>query len=405
MRTLYIDCGMGVAGDMLTGALLDLLDEEGQAAFLREINAALAGKAVVTAEPDVKCGVRGLHVHVTMNGEEEGHEHHHHEGEHHHHHNGIREIRALIDAMPLPENVRFHAREVFDSIAAAEALVHGQALEHIHFHEVGTLDAVADVAGVCLLMEKLKPEQVIASPINVGGGTVKCAHGILPVPAPATEILLRGRPWYEGEIKTELCTPTGAALVGHFADRFDNAPILRVEKCGYGMGTKSFDRLNAVRVLLGEAAGEPDYLLELQCNLDDMSGEEIGFAMERLFDAGALDVWTTAIGMKKNRPGVMLSVLARREQHDALLGCLFRHTTTLGVRELLCPRYPLLRSFREAETPWGPVTVKRAEGWGVSREKPEFEDLAKIAREQNLSLRDVKEKIKTLAKSKIWTLT
>ena len=396
MRTLYIDCGMGVAGDMLTGALLDLLDEEGQAAFLREINAALAGKAVVTAEPDVKCGVRGLHVHVTMNGEEEGHEHHPHEGEHHHHHNGIREIRALIDAMPLPENVRFHAREVFDSIAAAEALVHGQALEHIHFHEVGTLDAVADVAGVCLLMEKLKPEQVIASPINVGGGTVKCAHGILPVPAPATEILLRGRPWYEGEIKTELCTPTGAALVGHFADRFDNAPILRVEECGYGMGTKSFDRLNAVRVLLGEAAGEPDYLLELQCNLDDMSGEEIGFAMERLFDAGALDVWTTAIGMKKNRPGVMLSVLARREQHDALLGCLFRHTTTLGVRELLCPRYPLLRSFREAETPWGPVTVKRAEGWGVSREKPEFEDLAKIAREQNLSLRDVKEKIKTV---------
>ena len=396
MRTLYIDCGMGVAGDMLTGALLDLLDEEGQAVFLREINAALAGKAVVTAEPDVKCGVRGLHVHVTMNGEEEGHEHHPHEGEHHHHHNGIREIRALIDAMPLPENVRFHAREVFDSIAAAEALVHGQALEHIHFHEVGTLDAVADVAGVCLLMEKLKPEQVIASPINVGGGTVKCAHGILPVPAPATEILLRGRPWYEGEIKTELCTPTGAALVGHFADRFDNAPILRVEKFGYGMGTKSFDRLNAVRVLLGEAAGEPDYLLELQCNLDDMSGEEIGFAMERLFEAGALDVWTTAIGMKKNRPGVMLSVLARREQHDALLGCLFRHTTTLGVRELLCPRYPLLRSFREAETPWGPVTVKRAEGWGVSREKPEFEDLAKIAREQNLSLRDVKEKIKTV---------
>ena len=396
MRTLYIDCGMGVAGDMLTGALLDLLDEQGQAAFLEEINAALAGKAVVSAEPETKCGVKGLHVHVTINGEEEGHEHHHHDGEHHHHHNGIQEIRALIDAMPLSEDVRDNARYVFDSIAGAEAEVHGLDMEHIHFHEVGTVDAVADVVGVCLLMEKLAPESVIASPINVGGGTVKCAHGILPVPAPATEILLRGRPWYEGEIKTELCTPTGAALVGHFADRFDNAPILRVEKCGYGMGTKNFDRLNAVRVLLGEAAGEPDYLLELQCNLDDMSGEEIGFAMERLFDAGALDVWTTAIGMKKNRPGVMLSVLARREQHDALLGCLFRHTTTLGVRELLCPRYPLLRSFREAETPWGPVTVKRAEGWGVSREKPEFEDLAKIAREQNLSLRDVKEKIKTV---------
>ncbi|MBQ6927256.1 MAG: nickel pincer cofactor biosynthesis protein LarC [Oscillospiraceae bacterium] len=402
MRTLYIDCGMGVAGDMLTGALLDLLDEAGQAAFLQEINAALAGKAVVSAGPDMKCGVRGMHVRVTINGEEEGHEHHHHhadehhheDGEHHHHHhNGIKEIRELIDAMPLSENVRFHAREVFDSIAAAEAQVHGQDMEHIHFHEVGTLDAVADVAGVCLLMEKLKPEQVIVSPVNVGGGTVKCAHGILPVPAPATEILLRGRPWYEGDIKTELCTPTGAALVGHFADRFESAPILRVEKCGYGTGTKEFARLNAVRALLGEAAGEPDYLLELQCNLDDMSGEEIGFAMERLFDAGALDVWTTAIGMKKNRPGVLLSVLCRREQHDTLLSTLFRHTTTLGVREVLCPRYPLERSFREAQTPWGPVTVKRAEGWGVTREKPEYEDLARIARENDLRLRDVREQV------------
>ena len=402
MRTLYIDCGMGVAGDMLTGALLDLLDEAGQAAFLQEINAALAGKAVVSAGPDMKCGVRGMHVRVTINGEEEGHEHHHHhadehhheDGEHHHHHhNGIKEIRELIDAMPLSENVRFHAREVFDSIAAAEAQVHGQDMEHIHFHEVGTLDAVADVAGVCLLMEKLKPEQVIVSPVNVGGGTVKCAHGILPVSAPATEILLRGRPWYEGDIKTELCTPTGAALVGHFADRFESAPILRVEKCGYGTGTKEFARLNAVRALLGEAAGEPDYLLELQCNLDDMSGEEIGFAMERLFDAGALDVWTTAIGMKKNRPGVLLSVLCRREQHDTLLSTLFRHTTTLGVREVLCPRYPLERSFREAQTPWGPVTVKRAEGWGVTREKPEYEDLARIARENDLRLRDVREQV------------
>ena len=149
-----------------------------------------------------------------------------------------------------------------------------------------------------------------------------------------------------------------------------------------------------MRVLLGEAAGEPDYLLELQCNLDDMSGEEIGFAMERLFDAGALDVWTTAIGMKKNRPGMLLSVLCRREQHDALLRCLFKHTTTLGVRELLCPRYPLERSFRKAETPWGAVTVKRAEGWDVRREKPEYEDLARIARENDLSLREVKEKIR-----------
>ena len=401
MRTLYIDCGMGVAGDMLTGALLDLLDEQGQAAFLKEINAALAGKAVVTAAPDVKCGVQGLHVSVKIGGAEEGAEHHHHDGEHHHHdeehhhhHNGIKEIRELIDAAPLSDNVRHHAREVFDSIAFAESQVHGQDMEHIHFHEVGTVDAVADVLGVCLLMERLGPEQVVASPVNVGGGTVKCAHGILPVPAPATELLLRGKPWYEGQIKSELCTPTGAALVTHFADRFDSAPILRVEKCGYGTGTKEFERLNAVRVLLGEGGDAPEHLLELSCNLDDMTGEELGFAMERLFEAGALDVWTTAIGMKKSRPGVLLSVLCQAAERDALLKSMFQHTTTLGVRERLCARHTLERSFRKEETPWGEVTVKRAEGWNAAREKPEYEELARIARENGLSLRDVKEKIK-----------
>ena len=385
---------MGVAGDMLTGALLDLLSPEEQAGFLKEINAALAGKAVVTAEQEMKCGVQGLHVHVTINGEEEGREHHHHDGEHHHHHNGIKEIRELIDATPLSEDVRDNARYVFDSIARAEAEVHGQDMEHIHFHEVGTIDAVADVLGVCLLMEKLAPEDVIASPINVGGGTVKCAHGILPVPAPATEILLRGIPWYEGEIKSELCTPTGAALLRNFAVHYESVPVLCVRKCGYGMGTKEFERLNAVRVLLGEGPDAPEDVTELYCNLDDMSGEEIGFAMERLFEAGALDVWTTPIGMKKSRPGVMLSVLGKAEQSDALLQCIFKHTTTLGVRQHWLSRHSLGRSFRRAETPWGEVTVKQAEGWNVRREKPEYEDLAKIAREQGLSLREVKEQIK-----------
>lgn len=394
MKTLYIDCGMGVAGDMLTGALLDLLDEQGQAEFLEEINAALAGKAVVTAEQETKCGVKGLHVHVTIGGEEEGHEHHHHDGEHHHHHhNGIKEIRELIDAMPLSEDVRDNARSIFDSIARAESEVHGQDMEHIHFHEVGTVDAVADVVGVCLLMDKLRPEDVIASPINVGGGTVKCAHGILPVPAPATELLLRGIPWYEGEIKTELCTPTGAALLRYFAVRYESVPVLRVVKCGYGMGTKEFEHLNAVRVLLGEGPAAPEDVTELYCNIDDMSGEEIGFAMERLFEAGALDVWTTPIGMKKNRPGVMLSVLGKAEQSDALLQCIFKHTSTLGVRQHWLSRHSLRRSFRKADTPWGEVTVKQAEGWKVRREKPEYEDLARIAREQGLSLREVKETI------------
>lgn len=392
MRTLYLDCGMGAAGDMLAGALLALLDEDAQREFLREINAALDGRAAVTAAPDIKCGVQGLHVRVTIGGAEEGMEP---RVEERHHHNGIKEIRALIDSLPFPDSVRHHARAIFDDIAFAEAQVHGQDMEHIHFHEVGTVDAVADVLGVCLLMEKLAPEQVIASPVNVGGGAVRCAHGVLPVPAPATEILLRGVPWYGDDLKTELCTPTGAALLRHFADRFDKSPMIVVEKCGYGTGTKDFDRLNAVRALLGEAPDGSEYLLELQCNLDDMTGEELGFAMERLFDAGALDVWTTAIGMKKSRPGVMLSVLCRATQRDALLRCLFQHTTTLGVREFLCPRHALKRDSRIAQTPWGEVTVKRAEGWGVRREKPEYEDLARLARENGTSLREIRDAIES----------
>ena len=393
MRVLYLDCGMGAAGDMLTAALLALLDKDEQDRFLRDINAALGGKAVVTAESAVKCGVQGLHVHVVINGEEEGHEYRHHDGEHHHHHTGLKEIRELIESLPLSDPVREDALLVFNSIARAESEVHGQDMEHIHFHEVGSIDAVADVLGVCLLMEKLAPELVVASPVNVGGGTVKCAHGVLPVPAPATELLLREIPWYEGEIKSELCTPTGAALLRWFVNSWQTAPVLRVERCGYGMGTKDFGQLNAVRALLGEMEDEEN-LYVLACNLDDMTGEELGFAQERLFEAGALDVWTAPIGMKKGRPGVLLSVLCRPEQTHALTECLFRHTTTLGVREDYVQRYTLRRETRTADTPWGPVRVKTASGYGVTREKPEYEDLAKIARENGLSLREVKDKIK-----------
>ena len=375
---------MGAAGDMLTAALLALLDEEEQQQFLRDMNAALDGKAVVTAEPVIKCGVRGLHVRVKIGGVEEGVEQPHE----HRHHNGIKEIRALIDSLPFSDNVRLLAREVFDSIARAESVVHGVDMDHIHFHEVGSLDAVADVLGVCLLMERLAPELVVCSPVNVGGGTVKCAHGVLPVPAPATEILLRGIPWYGGEIKSELCTPTGAALLRWFVNLWQTAPVLRVETCGYGMGTKDFGQLNAVRALLGEMEDEEN-LCVLACNLDDMTGEELSFAAETLFEAGALDVWTTPIGMKKGRPGVLLSVLCRPEQTHALTSCLFQHTTTLGVRESYVQRYTLRRETRTAETPWGPVRVKTASGCGVAREKPEYEDVARIARENGLSMREV----------------
>ena len=386
MKTLYFDCGMGAAGDMLTAALLCLVED--RAAILEKLNRALDGKALVTAEEVTRCGVCGLHVKVDIAGDEEGEE-----LRHHHAHTSIGELRGLLAAASVSDKVRADAIAVFDLLALAESEVHGVEMENVHFHEVGSIDAVADVLGVCLLIDALKPERILASPVCTGGGTVKCAHGVLPVPAPTTERLLRGIPWYGGEIKSELCTPTGAALLRHFVKDFVPMPAMRVEKCGYGMGKKEFPRLNALRAFRGESEGEAEGLVELCCNLDDMTGEEIGFALSALLEAGALDAWASPIGMKKSRPGVLLSCLCREEKREELLRCLFRHTTTLGVRERRCARYSLERETQTAHTPYGDVRIKVSRGRGTVRRKAEYDDLAALAQENGVSLREIRDSI------------
>ncbi len=388
MKTLYFDCSMGAAGDMLMGALYELCpDREG---FLRELNAALAGLAEVAALPDVKRGIRATHMRVTVGGVEEGAEPPAHHEHHHHAHIGVQELLARIGALPLPEKVKEDAQAVYGLLAQAESQVHGEPVEQIHFHEVGSLDALADVLGVCLLMDKLRPERVLCSPIRVGSGTVRCAHGLLPVPAPATELLLRGLPVYAGEISGEMCTPTGAALLRHFAGDFGPLPLMRVTALGQGSGTRDFETANLLRAFLGETEdGAQEEILELKCNLDDSTPEALGFATEALLEAGALDVFTLPAGMKKGRPGVLLTCLCRPAQRQTMVEALFRHTGTLGVRETVCRRYTLKRRVEPRETPLGPVRFKTASGWGVEREKPEYEDLARIARERGLSLREV----------------
>ncbi len=254
---MYIDCGMGAAGDMLTAALLELLDEGARADFVKEFNGLGLPGIVMETEPSVKCGVQGTHVHIKVHGVEEGehlHDHHVHDGSSHTHvHNGIAGIAHIVkDHLDLPENVKENILSVYNIIADAESKAHGVPVTEVHFHEVGTMDAVADVTAVCMLMDRIKPQKVMASQINVGGGTVKCAHGILPVPAPATANILEGIPSYSGDIKSELCTPTGAALLRHFTDEFGGMPEMRVEKQGFGMGTKDFERANCVKVLFGE---------------------------------------------------------------------------------------------------------------------------------------------------------
>ena len=438
MKTLYLECNMGAAGDMLTAALLELHpDPQG---FVERMNRLGLPGVVFAAQPAVKCGITGTQVSVTVGGEEEeshdvplhthehspahetaqdeahpghahdhvhghdhehthehehehshGHEHSHEHGHGHHHHAGMGDIRHILSHLDIPQPVRQDAEAVYQLIAQAESHAHGRPVEEIHFHEVGTLDAVTDVVAVCWLLHDLAPEQIVASPVHVGCGQVRCAHGILPVPAPATAYILQGVPTYGGSVQGELCTPTGAALLKHFVQRFGPSPVMRVEKTGYGMGKKDFEAANCVRAMLGQTQEESAAIAQLACNLDDMTPEALGFAQERLWEAGALDVTTAPIGMKKNRPGVQLTCLCRLEDREKLVSVLFAHTTTLGVRESLCTRYTLARSQRTVETEHGPVRVKEARGWGVTREKPEYEDVANIAREQGLTLDQVKE--------------
>jgi uncharacterized protein (TIGR00299 family) protein len=376
MNTLYLECNMGAAGDMLMGALLELLPNRQD--FIEQMNSLGLPGVAISAAQDKKCGVVGTHVTVAVHGKAE-----HNNGAHERHHANLHSISHMIQGLSLPAPVRQNARAVYQLLAEAEAHVHGCPVEQIHFHEVGTLDAVADITGVCLALHWLAPEKVLASPVHVGAGQAQCAHGSLPVPAPATAHLLRGAPMYGGAVQGELCTPTGAALLAYFVEQFGPMPAMAVEKIGYGTGSKDFAQANCVRAFLGKPyENETDQVLELCCNLDDMTGEGVGFALEELLARGALEAFTTAVGMKKSRPGVLLTCLCRREDRDRMLRLLFRHTTTLGVRETPHIRYRLTRS----ELVENGIHVKYSHGYGVCREKPEYEDLAAAARAQGASL-------------------
>ena len=381
MKTLYIDCGMGAAGDMLAAALLELLPDRD--AFVQRLNGIGIPGVTFAAEKSIKCGIAGTHLTVKVGGVEEG------EQPHDHSHGTMTDIRAVVSGLRIPGAVKLDILAVYGELAEAESHVHGVSVEQIHFHEVGNLDAIADITAVCLLLHELEVDTVIASPVHVGSGSVRCAHGILPVPAPATAYLLRDVPIYGGSIPGELCTPTGAALLKHFAESFGDMPVMRVQTIGYGMGKKDFPRANCVRALLGQTAQKEEAVLELCCNLDDMTGEALGFALEQLMAQGALDAFTVPIGMKKSRPGVMLCVLCREAEREKFLRLLFRHTTTLGVREKTCRRASLQRRTETVQTEFGPVRKKISQGWGVCREKYEYEDLAALARERDMSLQQL----------------
>lgn len=394
MKTLYIECKMGAAGDMLTSALFDLIDDKPR--MLKKMNAIGLEGVHTHIEPSESCGIHGYHTSVHIHGHVEGDEHVHAHHHHHHDHHSLADIQHIIEHLQVSDQVKIDAFAIYTLIAQAESHVHECPIDHIHFHEVGTLDAIADVVHVCLLMEAIAPDQVIISPICTGSGTVRCAHGILPVPAPATAYLLKGMPMYEGKIETELCTPTGAALLKYFATDFGQMPIMDVSKIGYGMGTKQFDQVNCVRIFLGqeEHKDESASIVELACNIDDMSGEELGYAMDRLLEKGARDVFFTPIQMKKSRPGILLSVLCDYDSKETMIKELFKQTSTIGIREKQYERHILKREIHLEETPLGKIHKKRAEGFGSVKEKWEYEDLVQLANTLSLSLDELKKKLK-----------
>lgn len=453
MKLLYLDCGMGAAGDMLGAALAELLPDDARDAFTSELNAAGIPGVHVSLDPSVKCGITGTHLTVTVNGTEEkegghshSHEHSHHDHQHdhahdhshshdhhqdhshehshshvHHHdhsHRSLHDIHHIIDDLKLPEAVRTDILAVYRLIAEAESKAHDKPVSEIHFHEVGTMDAIADIASVCLLLHKLAPDQIIASPIHVGSGQVKCAHGILPVPAPATAYILKDIPIYSGSIQGELCTPTGAALLKHFVTRFDQMPLMTPASTGYGMGTKDFPAANCVRAILGEsfAENQAETICELSCNVDDMTGEDIAFAIETFLQNGALDAFTVPCTMKKGRPGVLVTVLCKDPDQKQMTKLILQHTTTLGVRSaekkrwilsrtesetvipddmlanVTAPNMPAGSKTQELKTTGNDCTIrsKTSTGFGITRNKYEHDDLEKIARTYGLTLAQVR---------------
>ena len=429
MKTLYLECNMGAAGDMLMAALLELHPDREE--FLERINGIGLREVSVMAQRVQKCGITGTHMTVTVSGREEescdhvheeahvhshdhthdGHAHSHgHDIDHHshdhteahthghvhsheHEHRGMEEISSIINGLAVSGEIRRDIRNIYQLIADAESRVHGKEVSEVHFHEVGMMDAIADITGCVMLFHELGAERIVTSPINVGFGQVRCAHGILPVPAPATARLLEGIPCYAGRIEGELCTPTGAAVLRYFTNEWGRMPQMTVQRTGYGMGRKDFEAANCIRAMLGETEGDRDQVAELSCNLDDMTPEEIGFAAELLMEEGALDVYTTAIGMKKGRPGILLSVICRPDDRERMAVLLFKHTTTIGIRETFHNRMVMERREYVCSGSYGEIRIKECTGYGVKKSKPEYEDLRAIAKRTGMPLGEIREKI------------
>ncbi|MGB8919523.1 MAG: nickel pincer cofactor biosynthesis protein LarC [Candidatus Sulfotelmatobacter sp.] len=439
MRIAYLECFSGMSGDMFMGALVDA---GVPSQVLAETVAALGVGARLEISRMVRSGISATKMDVWVDGEKdlprevywEGAEnaHHHEASEHSHAHDhhghthshpgetrtepalslskgvsaphehsharGLVEIRQIISAASISETAKRTAITIFEALGRAEAKIHNTSLESVHFHEVGAVDAMVDIVCAAVGAEALGVDEIICSPLNVGGGTVKCAHGTLPVPVPATVELLAGAPVYSSGIQAELVTPTGAAIVKTLASRFAAFPEMKIEKSGYGAGSRDFPgHPNVVRLTIGEATSTAlaaktasETITVLEANLDDLNPQVFGYVMDRLFEEGALDAFGVPVQMKKNRPGMLLTILCKPEDASKLTQLIFTETTTLGVRRRDEMRQTLARRWESVSTPWGEVRIKIASMNGtVTNYAPEYEDCRRIATEHRVALKTV----------------
>ena len=428
MRIAYLECFSGISGDMFIGALIDAgVSPE----LLKETVAKLEIGARLDVSRVIRGGIGATKVDVWVDEEKDAprepaapaaehshqHEHGNHEHQHphehghshdhkhevhadHHHshaHRGLTEIRKIIAGSSISDRAKKTATSVFEALGAAEAKIHNTSIEEVHFHEVGAVDAIVDIICAAVGVEALGANEIVCSKLNVGGGTVICAHGEIPVPAPATVELLKDAPVYSSGIQAELVTPTGAAIVKTIATRFAAFPEMKVEKTGYGAGSREFPgHANVVRLTVGESSASlahsttTDEVTILEANLDDLSPQVIGYVMDRLFEEGALDAFSVPVQMKKNRPGTLLTVLCKPEDAGTLTQLLFTETTTLGVRRREESRQTLSRRWENVRTQWGDVRIKIASMNGsVTNYAPEYEDCRRIAVENRVPLKTV----------------
>ena len=395
MRILYYDCPAGLSGDMNLAALIDLgVDPAVLRSELSKLGLDNAFELRIGSE--ARNGIRGTRVDVVLTeppASAQQHSHAHGPGHGHgHDRRDLAAIEGLIEASGLDTAVRRTSLAIFRRIAAAEAKVHGIPVEAVHFHEVGAIDSIVDIVGAAICHHLLGVDAVWASPVELGGGFVRCAHGLLPVPAPATEELLHGLPTTRGAVDQEATTPTGAAILASLATRFTASPAMIVEKTGYGIGHRQTELPNLLRVHLARvetATASPNgsEARLLQCNIDDMTAEHLGAVLDTLMDAGAMDVHLTPIIMKKSRPATCLSLLCAAHDEARFKELLFRHTTTLGLKSFALEKTVLETSFTRRETPLGPVTMKNAlRGGKILRAKPELEECRELARRHDLPL-------------------